>query len=138
MAPNHALCIKLHPDWLPEAQRLGTMFCQHRHGRLDCRVRPAPLAHSPSASRRPGKSKILLTLSGQQKYIPGMSRKQALTSDEQEELTNAAQLMGRRGGKKGGHARAARLTKLQRTEIARMGGLASARKRRNDKTSSDT
>lgn len=46
---------------------------------------------------------------------------------------SAAVTLGRRGGKKGGPARAKKLTKSQRTAIARKGGLARQRKRKHGK-----
>jgi hypothetical protein len=43
-------------------------------------------------------------------------------------LARAAKILGEKGGKKGGPARAAALTKAQRSDIARMGGKAKAKK----------
>ena len=43
--------------------------------------------------------------------------------------TTAAQILGRRGGLKGGPARAASMTKKQRSEVARLGAQATNAKR---------
>jgi hypothetical protein len=48
--------------------------------------------------------------------------------DVESSLKRAAQLLGKKGGKKGGPARARALTKGQRQEIASKGGKASHRK----------
>jgi hypothetical protein len=50
-------------------------------------------------------------------------------SNESDEAKNAAVLLGRRGGKKGGPSRAAALTKEQRVNIAKLGGKAAKRKK---------
>lgn len=46
---------------------------------------------------------------------------------------SAAVSLGRRGGKKGGPARARKLSKSRRTAIARMGGKARVRKAKHGK-----
>ena len=53
-----------------------------------------------------------------------MSEKKKHEGDKNPEISKAAKELGHRGGLKGGKARAKALTPEQRSEIARLGGLA--------------
>lgn len=54
-------------------------------------------------------------------------------SPRRREVESAAAMLGRRGGLKGGKARAKAMTPAARAAVARLGGLASAKARRKVK-----
>ena len=94
---------------------------------------PCPHGHLPAVGKISPPTFCVNLLDKRQdlRYIPSMSDDNRMPTEE--EVRAAARVLSMRGASKGGRTRAKNLSKKRRKDIARMGGEASARKRKREK-----